>query len=258
MNLAQGPCFDYVPYDDLNLDPDHEARATHDIIARAEAAGADWLLFGDADEFAMPRTGRLHDLAGLDVLDALLIDRFNVPLLAAGPAIDLAHDAASRNDLLVYAPNEAQPATLARVRRDADAPWIAAVPAPKLMMRLNRGLFPREGHHGVVTLAGTAPVVVTPADVFIAHVPFSTAARFARKMENVQAIVQASGHLWGPDSAWHWKRWLDNLRERGGVAGEMARNTVTEAELDALRRASVVKTPAEVYARAEAARYAGK
>ena len=249
MDFARVPGFDYMPYDDMNLDPDHEVRATQDIITRAEQAGAEWLLFLDADEFPLPKGGLLRDVAGLHTADALVIDRYNVPLLASGPAIDLPLGATSRADVLLYAPSEARPVTQSRVRGDADAPWIAAIPAPKLMMRLNRGLFPREGQHGVTAPDGTTPVVSTPRDLIIAHVPFSTAARFARKMANVEAIYTATGHHWGPDSAWHWRRWMDNIAERGGVSGEIARNRVTAEELAALRQAGVVRSAAEVWGR---------
>ena len=246
MDLAQGPGFDYVRFDDLNLDPEHEARATQDIIARAELAGADWLLFVDADEFPRPKTGQLRDVAGLEDADALVIDRFNVPLLATGPAMDLPLDKAGRGEVLLYAPDEARPATQLRVRGDTDAPWIAAIPGPKLMMRLNRGLVPREGQHGVTAQAGHEPHLLVPRDLIIAHVPFSTEARFARKMANVQTVYAATGHKWGPDSAWHWRRWLDYVAERGGVAGEMARNTVSSLELAELRRMGIVKTAGDL------------
>jgi hypothetical protein len=247
--MARAPGLDYLPYDDLNLDPEHEARETAKIIARAETVGADWLLFVDADEIPLPWAGRLQDIAELDDADALVIDRFNVPLLETGPAIGLPMIDARRGDVLLYAPDEARHATQVRVRNDADAPWVAAIPAPKLMMRLNRGFVPKEGQHGVIAPSGSEPRIVVPRDLIIAHVPFSTEARFARKMANVQAIWEETGHHWGPNSAWHWRRWLDNIAERGGVAGEIARNRLTAEELFALRAAGVVKSANEVWRR---------
>lgn len=240
--LARGTDFEHVFFDDRTSEPGHEAAADADIMDRARAAGADWLIFADADEFPLPRSGQLRDVAALASADALTINRYNVPLLASGPALRL--PVGGLDDVLLYAPDENRFAIQTRIRNDAEAPWIGVIPAPKMMVRLDRVETIGEGHHVLGSGAGLTSEV--PDDLIIAHVPFSTTSRFARKVTNIRAQYAAIGHQWGPDTAWHWRRWLDNVAQRGGVAGEMARNRVTVDELAKLHQIGVIRTAAEI------------
>ena len=240
--LARGPDFEHVFFDDRISEPEHEAAADADIMGRARAAGAQWLIFVDADEFPLPRSGQLRHVAALASADALTINRYNVPLLANGPALSLPVE--GLDDVLLYAPDENRFALQSRIRNDAEAPWIGVIPAPKMMVRLDRVEKLGEGHHVLGKGAGLTSVV--PDDLIIAHVPFSTTSRFARKVTNIRAQYAAIGHQWGPDTAWHWRRWLDNVAQRGGVAGEMARNRVTVDELAKLHQIGVIRTAAEI------------
>ena len=206
-------------------------------------------MFCDADEFYLPRGGRLRDLAALARADALIVPRYNVPLLDGGPRLPHGPAALWADQVLVYAPDEDRSQTQMRVRQDGAAPWIASVPGPKLMARTATVSSTAEAHHDIVARDGGKVITAVPADLFIAHVPFSTASRFDRKVQNIRTVVAANGTAWGPDSAWHWRRWLDNVDSRGGVAGEMARNLVTSAELAELRRLGVVKSARQVWDR---------
>lgn len=246
-----GPDLDLVFFDDRNTDPDHEDRATANIIRLGRAAGADWMIFCDADEFPLPASGRLQLVEGLDDLDVLYLPRHNVPLLEMGVAMDVPPDLAALNQILLYAPNAARAETMTRVRKDPDLPWISGVPVPKILVNLATVDTTGEGHH-VASAASGVTRSATASDLVVAHLPFTTEARFARKVANIESVLAEVGHLWGPNSAWHWRRWLDNVQARGGVAGEVARNRATAEELRELRRSGVVKTAAEVLALARA------
>ena len=248
-SYAKGPGFEVAAFDDMTMDAAEEAAATADIFDRARAAGADWLLFCDADEFPMPRGGQLRSVAALARADALIVPRFNVPLLDDGPRLPHGPAVQWADQILVYAPDEDRSKTQARVRQDSAAPWIASVPGPKLMARTAKVSSTAEAHHDIVARDGGKVITEVPRDLFIAHVPFSTASRFERKVKNIRAVVAANGTDWGPDSAWHWRRWLDNVDSRGGVEGEMARNLVSAAELAELRRLGVVKSAGQVWDR---------
>lgn len=247
--MARGPGFDLTQFDDLTLDAAGEEAVTAEIIDRARAIGADWLLFCDADEFPMPQGGSLKAVAARATAEALIVPRYNVPLLAHGVALPPQDIWQHPDEVLVYAPDEDRGATQSRVRGDSDRPWIASIPAPKLMARPDRIRSTAEAHHNILASDGARVQTAVPQDLFIAHLPFTTASRFARKLANIQRVVAASGAAWGPDSAWHWKRWLDNVDHRGGVAGEMARNLISDVELQMLRQDGVVKSAQQVWAR---------
>ncbi len=242
-----GEGFDLMPSADIGYDgAEAEMRSAARAVERARRAGADWVLFCDADEFWLPATGRLKDTRALADAEALAVARFNVPRLADGGALPVPATPDGYAGLLLYAPGGGRRATQARARRDPDAPWIAGVPADKVMVRPEAATTTGAGHHSALGAGGRRLATTRPQDLVIAHVPFTTEARFARKVANIAAAVAASGDRWGPDAAWHWRRWLEAAAREGGVAGELARNSVTAAELAELRRAKVVRTAAEV------------
>ena len=246
---AQGQDFDLMFFDDTVYDDgDAERRSTAEAMERARRAQADWVLFCDADEFWLPATGRLKDTSELARAEALSVARFNVPLLTEGVAIRFPVSADCYSDILLYAPDEGQEATKARVRQDANAPWIAAIPAEKVMLRPDKVRNTGPGHHTAKAAAGQDISIARPQDLLIAHVPFTTEARFGRKVANIAAAVAASGQEWSANSAWHWRRWLEIMERDGGVADEMARNTVPASEIAALRHAGVVKSAAGLLA----------
>lgn len=242
---AEGHGFELMPSADIGYDgAEAEMRSAGRALDRARRAGADWVLFCDADEFWLPATGRLEDTAALAGPAALRVARFNVPLLPEGPAIAFPIGPGGYPDLLLYAPDEPRKATMARVRQDAGMPWIAAIPVEKVMVRPDAAATTGSGHHSGLDVEGRPVPTIRPSDLVIAHVPFTTEARFARKVANIAAVVAASGHRWGPDSAWHWRRWME--AGEGGAAAEVARNTITVEALAGLRRSGAVKSAAEL------------
>jgi len=247
---ARGKAFELMFFDDTVYDGgEAEERSTAEAMKRAERVDADWVLFCDADEFWLPATGHLKHTRALAQAEVLSVARFNEPLLPAGVAIPFPALPVTYSDVLLYAPEEGQKATQARVRQDPDAPWIAAIPAEKVMLRPDKVASTGPGHHTAVALAGREIAVARPQDLVIAHVPFTTEARFARKVANIAAAVAASGHEWSSTSAWHWRRWLQTREREGGIADEIARNTVLDSEIEALRQAGLVKSAAELLAR---------
>lgn len=247
---AGGEGIELMPYDDR--DPETDRSIAEQALARARAAGADWLLFCDADEFWLPASGRLRDCLALAAeaaeVDVLNVARYNVPLLEAGPALPLPALPARYGALLLYAPDEDLQSRYARLMADSEASWIASVPIGKIMVRPDRVAGVGEGGHRALAAAGARLREVTPDDLLIAHMPFSTEARFARKVANIAAAVEASGDSWDPGSAWHWRRWLETVAAEGGVAAEMARNRIDPAELDRLRTRGVVRAAADLLA----------
>ncbi len=238
--------FDLLPIDDSDPDPDLERRLSAEALEMARRAGATWLFFCDVDEFWLPATGTLRDCVAEVEADVLTVSRFNVPLTDAGLAMTFPTPHQAYATTLLYASTEDFASRRNRLRADPDAPWIASVPNPKVLVRTDRVASLGEGGHSAVAAAGTQVRTARPVDLLIAHVPFSTEARFARKVANIAATVAASGDIWEERSAWHWKRWLKNVAADGGVAAEMARNRISEAQLDALRREGVIRSVASL------------
>lgn len=247
--MARHDGLDYLSFDDRGLDAAGEEALTRDVIARARHLAADWLLFVDADEFPLPRSGRLDTHPALAHADVITLERYNVVVGQAGAFLPLNDPMAAPDQVLLHVPSENRHAITARLRADSEIPWIRGQPAPKVMLRPDRVTSTAEGHHD----ADADPSLrrEAPKDVFVAHLPFTTASRFARKIANIRATVQADAAAWPPDSAWHWRRWLDNVDNRGGVEGEIARNIVTEAELSTLRAAGLVQSAADLWQRGE-------
>jgi hypothetical protein len=243
--LARQAGFDHLPFDDRGMDAAGEDALTADIMDRARHIRADWLIFVDADEFPLPRGGRLDTHPALAEADILVLERYNVVVRATGAALPLTDPMATPDEILLHVPAENRHAVTTRLRADPEAAWIMGQPAPKVMLRPNRVHSIAEGQHD----AGADPSLrrLSPPDLFIAHLPFTTEGRFARKIANIRASVAASGDAWGPDSAWHWKRWLDNIDRRGGIAGEMARNLVTEDQLAVLRAEGLVRSAPDLW-----------
>lgn len=242
--LAAEPWLEVMPVDDL--DPKAEEGLDQRVMDHARAAGADWLLFLDADEFALPVGGSLKAILARTAADALEIARYNVPLGPRGPLMAPPEGEVSPETVHLFVPQEDRAVIRSRIRADQLKPWIQGIPDPKIMVRLSAVEGVAEGGHGVTGSDGRRRPAEVAAGIVIAHLPFTTAPRFARKVENMRRVIGAVGHLWGPNSAWHWRRWLDNIDAHGGVEGELARNRLSEAEIVALRSSGLIRTAAEI------------
>lgn len=206
----------------------------------------DWIVLGDADEFAVPRSGSLRDvLAGAEA-QVLQVPRFNVPLAASGPLWppDLGPAHHDRLQLVV----RQIPDFEAHLRAHPDTPWILGRIAPKIVARadaLRGGV--HMGAHRVVRPDGKGPATASPDDLLIAHLAISSRRRFMRKLDNIRQIFASHGDLYGEGQAWHWRRWL-KLAEEGRADEEYERQVLDDARLSALRAAGTVMSAAEWFA----------
>ena len=84
------------------------------------------------------------------------------------------------------------------------------------------------------------------ADLLIAHVLFSTAERFARKLYNIRAELAQNPACYSDDLAWHWKRW-SAMSDRDAIGREFARQMLDDEELARLRQSKVVRSAREIF-----------
>jgi hypothetical protein len=209
----------------------------------AREADADWVMFLDGDELPVPASGSLKDCASLDGADVLEIDRFNVPLTPDGPAIpDHLVPSTYQNLLLLVATMPFQKS----VRRKPDLPWIRTKVFSRIMVRPGTIAGVGIAAHRAVP-AGEAPLhLSTPADLLIAHLPFTTRRRFRRKVENVRALLAVHDELFGKWKALHWRRWVA-LADRGALDEEFDRMIFDGETIAELRDRQEVRSAAALF-----------
>lgn len=244
LRANEGDLLRLVHYDDR--DPD--AAAWERLNVRlARESGAAWVLFQDADEFWIPRSGHLRDCAGLADHDVARVHRFNVPLGPHGACFegDSPPGDAAGLSLIV----ESVPDFRSRLDRDPELPWIRGVPVPKVMARAEcvEGL--QQGGHELRQGAGELRRI-QPADLLIAHLPFTSAGRFERKLANIRRVFEVHDAWFGEHLAWHWRRWLE-LPGPDAVRAEFQRQRFDVEALASLRAEGVVQTAAEWFERAQ-------
>ena len=207
------------------------------VTALVKAAGVDWAIFLDADEFPLPATGSLKDCRALDGADVLLIDRFNVPLSPAGilfPELVQTTDYA-RIPMIVEPIADFHDHLLSH----PETPWIRGVPMPKAMVRPGTMASVTIGGHDVVPKPGVELRKIRPADLVIAHLPFTDRSRFVAKVENVSSTIAANPSFFQGRIAWHWRRWLGQLRD-GTIDAEFDRQVFSCATIDSLLAQGIV------------------
>jgi glycosyltransferase involved in cell wall biosynthesis len=233
----------------LQLD-DHEPgyfeKWDQTVAAQVKHTGADWAIFLDADEYWIPASGSLRECAGLATADILSVPRFNVPLGAAGPAMPDRLVPGRYDELLLLV--KPIPDFHAYLKENPESPWIEGVPDQKPMARPQRiAGFTIWGAHDIV-VAGENPVRrANPTDLVIAHLPFSTRSRFARKVDNIRRIFAVHDRHFGQDVAWHWRRWLA-LADQGRLDDEFDRTVFDAHTIEDLRRRGVIKSALEFFA----------
>jgi hypothetical protein len=102
------------------------------------------------------------------------------------------------------------------------------------------------GMHDIAEYGREPRQLATSADLVFAHVPFTTRARFARKVENARREIAACDEqgLATGDIAWHWRRWIA-LDDEGRLGEEYDRTILSEPQLADLRRRGVVRSATE-------------
>lgn len=207
------------------------------VTALVKAANVDWAIFLDADEFPLPATGSIKDCRALASADVLLIDRFNVPLSPEGVLFpDTVVPGAYSNILLIIEPiADFHDHLLAH----SDTPWIRGVPMPKALARPSAMASVTVGGHDVVAREGTSLRRIRPADLVIAHLPFTDRSRFVSKVANVTATIGANPSFFQGRIAWHWRRWLDQLRD-GTIDAEFDRQVFSHQSLEVLKAQGIV------------------
>lgn len=204
----------------------------------------DWVLFGDADEFPIPRTGDLRGLLQASDVDLLQVPRLNVAAGPDGPwwASDLGPAGHAELQLIVRPRQDPR----RHLQDHPDAAWILGAVQPKVIARpvaLRAGLI--MGAHAAV--AQGLRQVDAGADLLLAHVAVSSRDRFLQKMANIDDVFRRAGHLYKGAQAWHWRRWHD-LWQRGEAEAEYERQLFDAPRLAALRSEGVVASAAEWFA----------
>lgn len=210
--------------------PDHFETWSRVCVALARSARADWMLCVDADEFWLPATGKLRDVAGLMDADILHVPRYNVPVGPDGKHFAIPAKPADYKKI----PLLQEPAEPGEISKAAGLPWIMAKPEDKMMVRTELVAALGLGAHDIIPRPGVALRRMVPADLLVAHLPITTPARFARKIDNIRKVFDVHARAFGDAVAFHWRRWLV-LRETGKLDAELEASLFTPAMLKILR-----------------------
>jgi hypothetical protein len=232
-----------IHFDDQTANEEAWRDLTRDVLRRARSASIDWLMFLDADEFWLPASGQLQDCQAIETADVLVVDRFNVALAPTGPCLPLPPAVDTYANIAMFV--RPIPDWQRYLTEDPQAPWITGVPGKKVMARPDRISGTSMAHHDAFPIFGSEFAKVTPDDLVIAHLAFSTSSRFARKIANIERWIEAHPDLYAADDyAWHWGRWARNVR-RGGIDHEFQRNCFDAAALEAFAAAGSLMSAAD-------------
>jgi glycosyltransferase involved in cell wall biosynthesis len=218
-------------------------------LAWARKANADWVLFSDADEFWIPATGSLRDCCSLANTDILTVDRFNVPLTRRRPLVPDELSPSSYGDLLLCV--KTIPDFHLYIEQHPETPWIlGASIAPKVLAR--RDVIGRvgAGGHAVEPIGDRPWRRARPADLLIAHLPFTTYERFERKVRNIGEVIRVCPEFFSGYVAWHWRRWASMLKA-GRLREEFEHQMFSDRLLSDLLDAGVIRTASAIFAQAE-------
>lgn len=239
----EGRAFEVIRLSDT--EPDDFAGWASANLEKIRNVDADWIVFLDADEFWLPASGSLKRLAGLDACDLLAVDRYNVPLAAEGALLPEPPEPSRYADALLIV--EPVPAFREVLQQSEDEAWIRAVPMGKVMVRPSCVGALTIGMHDVVPPPGRALRRAKADDVVIAHLPFTTRARFKAKVENIRKVFDVHDAFFADRMAWHWRRWVE-LARAGKIDAEFDRAIYAPAKIAELRGAGVIRSAAELFA----------
>lgn len=234
--------FWFFQMDDLESDGPEQMslRRNIEVIKRAEA---DWVILLDADEYWLPASGSLKDCAGLSTSDVLVVDRFNVPLRRSGAMMPDELTPNRYSEIFLFV--EPIPNLRAQLQENPRTAWIQGVPVPKVMARPKRIAGWAVGMHDVIAACGSQLVRSKPSDLIIAHLPFTTFSRFARKVENIRGVFARFDAYFPGEMGWHWRRWV-TLADEGRLREEFEQQVFSEGAIADLRRCRIVRSAAEL------------
>jgi hypothetical protein len=210
----------------------------------------DWVLFGDADEFWIPRGGSLRALLETASYDVLQVPRFNLAV-ESSPGGPVPRDLRHPEGPLMFVGGPAnRPELLARA---PDHRWITGGVNCKVLARavVTAGL--TLGMHDVVQTPGAEPVRAVASDLVIAHLPFTTLERFRYKVQGIREMLEHHGHRLRPRDAWHWRRWVE-LDDTGQLGEEFERQLMTREMIERSCAEGLLQMPEQYFARVAALR----
>ena len=132
------------------------------------------------------------------------------------------------------------------LQENPNAPWIRGVPVAKIIARPERIVAVTDGAHSIWPINGVPLRSLKSNDLLIAHLPFTTRARFARKIDNIRKVFQIHDKYMGDDLGWHWRRWLA-LADQGRLDEEFDRNVFSIDTISTLRASGVIRIVDEVF-----------
>ena len=227
--------------DDLGRD-DSELwlRRNMEIIKKAEA---EWVILLDADEYWLPMSGSLKDCLDLGSCDVLSVDRFNVPLHRSGLMLPDQLIPNLYSEIFLFA--EPIPNLQGQLHENPRTAWIQGVPVPKVMARAKQIAGWTVGMHDAVAADGTHLRRSKSSDLIVAHVPFTTFSRFARKVENIRSVFARFDAYFPEQMGWHWRRWV-RLADEGKLREEFEKQVFSEDAIGDFRRRRIVCSAAEL------------
>lgn len=198
----------------------------------------DRVLFLDPDEFWLPKSGSLKSISALDA-DVVRVSSFNVPLVEGRELLPGSISPRDYPDIhFVVQPVENAQAS---ITADPNLPYSMVRVPPKIIVNPDKVMGAAMGCHRVVEKPGMRAVTKVADDMVIAHLPFSTAARFQRKVDNIRRSFAHFGHRLVGTQAWHWRRWLE-LADQGKGEEEFRRQILTQKQFDELSSAGIVQS----------------
>lgn len=228
-------------YFQLGPDADHEEwqRANLELLAQTDA---DWIIFLDADEFPIPATGQLRDSAAFGRADVVALDRFNVPLSTAGPTLPARLTPERYDELMLVVDPVAD--YWQQVEVAPSLPWLLSPVLPRVAARPDCIAEIGLGVHDVVPPADRPVRRERARDLLVAHVPFTTSRRFARKVANIRTTLGLHPTVFPEGSALHWKRWA-TLSDAESVREEFERMIFDPQTLAELRKRGMIRSASE-------------
>jgi glycosyltransferase involved in cell wall biosynthesis len=223
--------------------PDIDDVWTRTAMAIIKSAGADFVLFLDADEFWIPASGCLKTCHAIEQADVLSVRRYSVPLTPNGPAMPEALVPERYQDLLLVV--EEIPDFDVHLRENVVTSVVQMVD-DKVMARPEYIAGTTTGGHDILQLGSTPLRRTRPGDLVIAHLPLTTRSRFRAKIHNIRESFRMHERLWGELGAWHWRRWL-SFADQGRLDEEFDRNVYDSQTITAMRREGVIRSAAELF-----------